>query len=76
MMTLTDIQELLEQIDQQIIKLLEERVRLCEGQSINGDDEVEMLSLWLEEASEKGLDEGKMEKIAKVVIALSRGREE
>ena len=76
MMTLTDIQEQLELIDQQIIKLLEERVRMCEGQNLHADDELEMLSLWLEEAAEKGLDDAKMEKIAKFVIAMCRGRSE
>jgi len=72
MMTITDIAEQLEQIDEQIVKLLEERSHLCEGQPITANDELNMLSLWLEEAAEKGLDEGKIEKIAKLVIALSR----
>lgn len=73
MMTLTDIQEQLEQLDQQIIKLLEERVRICDGQNLSSDEELEMLSLWLEEAADKGLDEGKMDKIGKLVITMSRG---
>ena len=73
MMTLTDIQEQLEQIDQQIIKLLEERVRMCDSQNLSSDEELEILSLWLEEAAEKGLDEGKMDKIGKLVITMSRG---
>lgn len=72
-MTFTDIQEQLEQLDLQVIKLLEERVRICDGQELTADEELESLSLWLEEAGEKGLDEGRMEKIAKLVIALSRG---
>ena len=72
MMTITDIAEQLEQIDEQILKLFEERLRLCEDQEITPNDELNMLSLWLEEAAEKGLDEGKIEKIAKLVIALSR----
>ncbi|MCB9807678.1 hypothetical protein H6770_00285 [Candidatus Peribacteria bacterium] len=73
MMTLVDIQEQLEKLDQQIIKLLEERVRICDGQNLSSDEELELLSLWLEEAAEKGLDEGRMEKIGKLIIALSRG---
>lgn len=72
-MTLVDIQEQLEKLDQQIIKLLEERVRICDGQNLSSDEELELLSLWLEEAAEKGLDEGRMEKIGKLIIALSRG---
>ncbi|MCA9370677.1 MAG: hypothetical protein KC680_01805 [Candidatus Peregrinibacteria bacterium] len=73
MMTLVDIQEQLEKLDQQIIKLLEERVRICDGQNLSSDEELELLSLWLEEAAEKRLDEGRMEKIGKLIIALSRG---
>lgn len=76
MMTLVDIQEQLEQIDAQIIKLLEERMHICAGQRLSGDEEAEILSLWLEEAADKGLDEGKMEKIGKFVIAMSRGESE
>ena len=72
MMTLVDIKEQLEQIDQQIINLLEERMHICAGQSLDADEEAEILSLWLEEAAEKGLDDGKMEKIGKFVIAMSR----
>lgn len=75
MMTLVDIVEELAKIDGQIINLLEERVRLCKGQSLNSDDEMEMLSQWLEEAAERGLDDGKMEKIAKLVIMMSRAGE-
>ncbi len=73
MMTITDITEQLEKLDQEIIKLFAERTHLCAGQPISINDEMNMLSLWLEEAAEKGLDEGKVEKIAKLVIALSRG---
>lgn len=76
MMTITDITEQLEQIDEQFLHLLEKRLRLCQGQEITPNDELNMLSLWYEEAAEKGLDEGKIEKIAKLVIALSRGRAE
>ena len=75
-MTLVDIKEQLESIDQQIINLLEERMHLCAGQSLGSDEEVEILSLWLEEAAEKGLDDAKMEKIAKFVIAMSRDTSE
>lgn len=76
MMTLNDIQEHLEQIDQQIIKLLTERMRICDGQNLTSDEELETLSLWLEEAAEHGLDEGKMDKIAKLIITMCRGGKE
>ncbi|MBT4119983.1 MAG: chorismate mutase [Candidatus Peribacter sp.] len=72
MMTLVDIKEQLEKVDQQIIDLLEERMHICAGQNLDADEEIEMLSLWLEEAAEKGLDDVKMEKIAKFVIAMCR----
>lgn len=72
MMTLVDIQEQIEQLDLQIISLLEERARICAGQNLTGDEETEMLSLWLEEAAERGLDDAKMEKIAKFTIAMCR----
>lgn len=73
MMTLVDIQEQLEKVDAQIITLLEERMHICEGHSLDADEEVELLSVWLEEAADKGLDEAKMEKIGKFVIAMCRG---
>lgn len=72
MMTLVDIKEQLESIDQQIINLLEERVHVCAGQSIDSDEEAEMLSLWIEESAEKGLDDAKTEKIGKLAIAMCR----
>ena len=73
MMTATDIIEQLEQIDVQIVKLLEERTRLCAGRGLDADEEANILSLWLEEAAEQGLDEAKVEKIGKLVILLCRG---
>jgi chorismate mutase len=73
MMTLTDIQEQLEQIDQQLVKLIDERVRICDSANLGTDEEVELLSLLLEESAEKGLDEARMEKVGKLLIALCRG---
>jgi chorismate mutase len=72
MMTLVDIKEQLEAIDHKIINLLEERTHLCSGHYLGSDEEVEILSLWLEEAAEKGLDDVRMEKIAKLVITMCR----
>ncbi|MDP7476833.1 MAG: hypothetical protein QF442_00125 [Candidatus Peribacteraceae bacterium] len=76
MMTLIDIQEQLEQIDHKIIKLLEERMHVCTGQYLSSEEELECLSLWLEESSEKGMDEARVEKIGKLTIAMCRGRSE
>lgn len=72
MMTLVDIKEQLESLDQQILNLLEERMHVCAGQNLSADEEVEILSLWLEEAAEKGLDDAKTEKIGKLIIAMCR----
>lgn len=76
MMTLVDIQEQLEKVDQQIISLLQERAQICAGQSLSGEEEADLLSVWLEEAADRGLDEGRMEKIGKLTIAMCRGSRE
>ena len=76
MMTLTDIIEQLEQIDVQIAKLLEERTRICAGNRLEPEAQAELLSLWLEESAERGLDEGKAEKIGKLILSLCRGGSE
>ncbi len=70
MMTLTDIQEQLEQVDLQILKLLEERMHICSGHSLSADDKLDILSVWLEEAADRGLDEARVEKIGKLTIAM------
>ena len=78
MVTLADVQDRLEQLDTQIIALLHERVRICRetGRSLDGDQESELLSLWLEEAADRGIDEWKMERIAKLVLGMGRVVEE
>lgn len=76
MMTLVDIKEQLEQLDLQIITLLEERIRVCSGQNLDADEEMEIVSMWLEEAAERGLDEARMEKVGKLVVAMARNRQE
>ena len=70
MMTLVDIKEQLEKLDLQIISLLEERARMCAGHNLDSDEEMELLSLWLEEAAERGMDEARMEKVGKLTIAI------
>ncbi|MBM3231132.1 chorismate mutase [Candidatus Peregrinibacteria bacterium] len=73
MITLTDVHEQIEQIDQKIIDLLEERARLCKGIEIDPDDEAEMVALWEEEGDVRGLDEVRMGRIGKLVAGLCRG---
>ena len=76
MMTLTDIKDQLEQLDLRIIKLLDERVHICAGHSLSADEKLDILSLWLEEAADKGLDEARVEKIGKLAIAMCSDTEE
>jgi len=82
MTTITDTRLQLEQLDLQIIRLLEDRVQLCaearerdEGLDTR-DVEVEMISLWLEEALDRGLDEAAVERMAMLVTRMCRGEEE
>ena len=72
MMTLTDVLEQLAKIDEQIISLLEERVRICDGQDFTSDEMLEMVSHVVEEAADKGIDSPNVEKLAKVLIAICR----
>lgn len=72
MMTLTDTLEQLAKIDSQIIHLLEERVRLCDGEEFTADELLETVSLYIEEAADKGIDSPNVEKLAKVMIAICR----
>ena len=70
-----DIQVQLETIDQQIIRLLEERRRLCA--EIEEQELVEeTVAYWLDEAASRGLDEIPMERIARLVVKVSERGEE
>ena len=72
--TMTDTHSLLEHIDGKILELLEERVQLVSDArdrgEIDADIEAEVLSFWLEEAAERGLNEQGIDKIAKLVMRL------
>ena len=72
--TMTDTRSRLEHIDGKIVDLLEERVQLISDARDRGetdpDIEPDILSLWLEEAAERGLDEQNIEKIARLVMKL------
>lgn len=75
MMTLTDVHGRLQQIDKQLVDLIEERARLCHGQEIDPDDEEEMVSMMLEEAADRGLDEVIVDKWSRLLMRLCRTRE-
>jgi len=78
---LHDSRLFLTKIDEQIIRLLQDRAQQCvdlsdSGDAITEEEESEILSYWLEEAADLELDEGIMEKICKLVLLLSRKNEE
>ena len=82
MTTMTETRLDLEKLDQQIISLLAERVQMCrdararsEGLE-SGDVQVEVLSYWVEEAIDRGLDETLVEKVAGMVIRMCRAEDE
>lgn len=77
MMALVDIAEQLEKIDQQIIHLLDERKQLCmQSGGLEPDQEEELIGLWMEEGAERGMDEGRMEKLGKLIVMLCRRSKE
>jgi len=78
MMTPEDILAALEKIDQQLVRLFAERRELV-GQIPGGlsvDQELEIMSLWIDEAVERELDEATMEKMGKLINQLCRRRGE
>ena len=72
MITMTDIQAQLEKIDMQILDLLEERTRILQGQGVGPEEAAESAGLWLEEAADRGLDEARVEKIAKLIVGMCK----
>lgn len=77
-MTPDDILAALEKLDRQIVRLIADRRELVSqipgGLSV--DQELEIMSLWIDEAVERELDEASMEKIGKVVSQMCRKRGE
>lgn len=74
---LHDSRLFLTKIDEQIIRLIQDRAQQCmelsdSGNAITAEEELEILSYWLEEAGDLELDENAMEKICKQVLLLSR----
>jgi len=82
MITMTDTRLQLEKLDQQILKLLAERVQLCVEARIRDEGldsrevETEIISVWIEESVDLGLDEVIVEKIANLTVRLCREEDE
>ncbi|MFH0770481.1 MAG: chorismate mutase [Candidatus Peregrinibacteria bacterium] len=78
MATIPDLQEHLERIDRQLLALLEERVDVVEELKDQGEEmdpkelEEDMVAFCLEEAVDRGLDEGDTEKVMRAVNHLRR----
>ncbi|MDD5055730.1 MAG: hypothetical protein PHZ00_05700 [Candidatus Peribacteraceae bacterium] len=78
MMMTDDILATLEKIDHQIVRLLADR-RALVAQVPGGlttDQEVEAMSLWIDEAVERELPEDPMEKMGKLINQVCRKRGE
>lgn len=78
MIPVLDVQQQIEKIDLQIIKLLDDRANLYSDIRAYGDKsyDEETSALWIEEASDSGLDETIIEKICKLTMLLCKRREE
>ncbi|MCF7844944.1 MAG: hypothetical protein K9M03_03915 [Kiritimatiellales bacterium] len=82
MITITDTRIQLEKLDQQVLKLLSERVQMCiearaREEGIDSKDvETDIISMWIEESVDLGLDEAITEKIANLVVRLCREEDE
>jgi len=76
-----DITSKLDEVDQQIFDLLEQRVGLCQQAMEEGDDAEEQLNnyegegLWEEAADERGLNVTRMGRIHKEIVALAKESE-
>ena len=78
MMSAEDILAALEKIDQQLVRLISDRRELVSQMpgGISVDQELEIMSLWIDEAVERELDEVTMEKMGKLISQLCRRRGE
>ena len=73
-----ELQEQIEKLDLQLLRLLRDRMHLCwnlAGQEEHIPDE-ETVLFWVEEAIDQGMDEEAIEKMAKIVTSLCRKAEE
>lgn len=78
MMMTDDILATLEKIDHQIVRLIADRrdlVAQVPG-GLTTDQEVEAMSLWIDDAAERELDETNMEKVIKLLHLICRKRGE
>jgi hypothetical protein len=78
MMMTDDVLATLEKIDQQIVRLIADRrdmIAQVPG-GFTADQEMEIMSLWVDEAVERELDEGAMEKMGKMLNQICRKRGE
>jgi len=77
-MMVDDILAALEKLDRQMVRLIADRRELVAqipgGLSV--DQELEIMSLWIDEAVERELDEASMEKMGKIVSQMCRKRGE
>jgi len=78
MMMTDDILAALEKIDQQVVRLIVERRELVAQMpgGLSTDQEVEAMSLWIDEAVERELPEDPMEKMGKLISQVCRKRGE
>ena len=78
MMMTDDILAALEKIDQQIVRLIADRRELVAQMpgGLTNEQEVEAMSLWIDEAVERELPEDPMEKMAKLIGQVCRKRGE
>ncbi|MDD5470000.1 MAG: chorismate mutase [Candidatus Peribacteraceae bacterium] len=73
-----ELQEQIEKLDLQLLRLLRDRMHLCAdlaGQNEQITDQ-ETALFWVEEAIDQGMDEEIIEKMAKLVSSLCRKSEE
>ena len=78
MMMTDDILAALEKLDQQIVRLIADRRALVAQVpgGLSTDQEVEVMSLWIDEAVERELPEDPMEKMGKLINQVCRKRGE
>ena len=78
MVSYFDIEDQLESLDVNIISLLADRAKLVASldEPISADTIADTVAMWVEEAGERGLDEGVLERISKLVMLSSKKAEE
>ena len=78
MMSAEDILAALEKLDQQLVRLIADRRELMSQipGGISPDQELEIMSLWVDEAVERELPEDAMEKMGKILSQICRKRGE